>query len=253
MLVDQQADLRMTAKSKRPTVVLIPGTLCDGRMFARQLRILRQHATVYLASYRAMKDVDSWTAGLLHRLPATFSVAGFSLGGLLALELLRRAPERIDRLALIGSNAQAGSAKGQKRSAWLHKMWLARGAGVVARHVKPAYFHHEAKRRQHQQRVLQMAMQTPQRSAFAQFAWAANRPQGFDALKAFTGPLLAVAGQQDRLCPPAWQQAMHSAQPAMVRIELARCGHFVPLESPAKLNTALVHWLNRPLAHTNSA
>ena len=237
----------------KPCLVLIPGTLCDGRMFLHQLRALRQHATVYCAGYEHLHDVDSWITHLLCQLPPTFSVAGFSLGGLMALELLRRAPERIDRLALIASNAQPGSAKGQKRSAWLHKMWLARGAGVVARHVKPAYFHHEAKRRRHQQRVLQMALQTPQRSAFAQFAWAASRPQGFDALQGFTGPLLAVAGEHDRLCPPAWQQAMHSVQPAMVRIELERCGHFVPLESPAKLNSALIHWLNTPINTTNTA
>lgn len=243
----------MTTDTSRPALVLIPGTLCDERMFARQVRALRQHATVHLASFHHMKDVDSWIRGLLHRLPPRFSVAGFSLGGLMALELLRRAPERIDRLGLIASNAQPGSAKGQKRSAWLHKLWLARGAAVVARHVKPAYFHHEVKRRQHQQQVLKMALQTPQRSAFAQFAWAANRPQGFDALQAFRGPMLAVSGAQDRLCPPAWQHAMKAAQPALVHQELARCGHFVPLESPAKLNTALIHWLNRPLAHTNIA
>ena len=238
----------MTASAIRPALVLIPGTLCDGRMFARQMRVLRQHATVHLASYRHLHDVESWIHHLLQGLPPRFSVAGFSLGGLIALEVLRRAPERIDRVALIASNAQPGSARGQRRSAWLHKLWLDSGASVVARHVKPGYFHHEAKRSQYQQQVLQMAVQTPRRSAFAQFAWAANRPQGFDALKAFDGPLLAVSGAQDRLCPPAWQKAMKAAQPALVHRELVRCGHFVPLESPAKLNSALIDWLNQPLS-----
>lgn len=238
----------MTLGSAKPALLLIPGTLCDGRMFARQLRALRAHASVHLATYHRLRDVDSWIHQTLQQLPAQFGVVGFSLGGLMALEMLRRAPGRINRVALIASNAQAGSAKGQRRSAWLHRLWLARGAAVVAQHVKPAYFHHEAKRRLHQQRVLQMAMQTPQRSAFTQFAWAASRPAGFDALRAFQGPLLALSGAQDRLCPPAWQQAMQDAQPALMRIELARCGHFVPLESPARLNSALIAWLNRPLA-----
>ena len=237
----------------KPCLVLLPGTLCNASMFKRQTRELRQHARLQLVDYSAMRDVASWTTRLLGQLPPTFSIAGFSLGGLLALELLRRAPERIDRLALIASNAQPGSAKGQRRSAWLHKLWREHGPAEVAKHVKPAYFHHEAKRRQHQQLVMGMALQTPQRAALAQFAWAANRPQGFDALKAFTGPMLAIAGKQDRLCPPEWQQAMQKAQPALLRIELARCGHFVPLESPAKLNTALIHWLNRPIDHINIA
>lgn len=231
----------------KPVLVLIPGTLCDARMFWRQLRALRRYACVYCADYTELRNIDSWMARLLERLPARFSVAGFSLGGLMALELLRRAPERVDRLALIGSNAQAGSAQGKRRSAWLHKLWHERGAEVVAKHVKPAYFHHEAKRRRYQELVLSMAVQTSRCAAFAQFAWAADRPQGFDVLRSFTGPLLAVSGQQDRLCPPAWQQAMQLAQPSMVSMVLPRCGHFVPLESPAKLNNALVRWLNMPV------
>ena len=240
----------MTPASSKPALVLIPGTLCDCTMFERQMRALRRHAVVFCADYTDLRDVDSWMARLLKRLPPQFSVAGFSLGGLLALELLRRAPGRVDRLSLIASNAHAASARGQRRSAWLHKLWLARGAAVVAQHVKPAYFHHEAKRRAFQERVLQMALQTPQRSAFAQFAWAASRPAGFDTLQTFSGPTLVVSGQQDRLCPPAWQKAMKNAQPALTQIELPRCGHFVPLESPARLNSALIHWLNQPVAHT---
>ena len=238
----------MTSRPLLPTVVLIPGTLCDCRMFARQVRALRQHAVVYCADYSHLRDIQSWIRRLLKLLPPRFSIAGFSLGGLLALEILRRCPERVDRLALIASNAQAGSARGKRRSTWLHRLWQDRGAAVVARHVKPEYFHHESKRRAHQQLVLQMAVQTPQRAAFAQFAWAATRPQGFDALRMFSGPLLAVGGAQDRLCPPAWQQAMQHAQPRLVRRELPRCGHFVPLELPVLLNSALISWLNMPVA-----
>ena len=236
------------AVPNKPCLVLIPGTLCDARMFARQVRALRSHAVVHCIDYSRLRDVDSWVRRVLASLPPTFSVAGFSLGGLLALEMLRRAPQRIDRVALIASNAQAASPKGQRRSAWLHKLWHERGAAVVAKHVKPAYFHHEAKRRTHQQLVLRMALQTPQHSAFAQFDWAASRQQGFTALQAFDGPLLAVSGAQDRLCPPEWQHAMQQAQPRMNLIELPRCGHFVPLESPAQLNNALIHWLNMPSA-----
>lgn len=238
----------MILPMSRPALLLIPGTLCDCRMFERQISALRHHSVIFCADYTDLRDVDSWTSRLLKRLPPRFSVAGFSLGGLMALELLRRAPTRVDRLALIASNAEAGSLKGQRRSAWLHKLWLARGAAVVAQHVKPAYFHHEAKRRLYQQRVLQMAVRTPQRSAFAQFAWAASRPAGFGALQAFNGPVLTIAGAHDRLCPPAWQRAMQDGQPALTRIELARCGHFVPLESPTQLNAALIHWLKRPAA-----
>lgn len=222
-----------------PTVFLLPGTLCDGRIFKAQRRALRGQANLICASYSGMKDRSQWLQSWLARLPEKFYVAGFSLGGLLALELLRMAKDRILGIALIASNAQSATQKSKRKSAMLRRMWLRSGASVVARHVKPAYFHHEAKRRQHERLVFDMALKTPQRSAFEEFAWAAHRPDGLQTLREYTGKLLAMSGAQDHLCPRAWQQAMLSAQPRMQWREIARCGHFVPLEAPSSLTSAL--------------
>lgn len=226
-----------------PTLVMLPGTLCDGRIFRRQKRALRGVADVRVLDYRGLVCPDVWAPLVLRSLPARFSVAGFSLGGLLALELLRLAPRRIERIAMIASNAQPASAPGRRKSAWLRKMWQDRGPAEVARHVKPAYFHHEAARRRHADLVRAMALGTPRPTAFAQFAWAAERPDGRAALAAFQGPLLLVSGASDRLCPAAWQRAMCEAQPRAHWLELPRVGHFVPLEAAPALNNALLRWM----------
>jgi pimeloyl-ACP methyl ester carboxylesterase len=238
------------ALSERPSIVFIPGTLCDSRIFKHQLRSLRQFASCIMLNYAQFKDRTQWQHQLLARLPQRFHVAGFSLGGLLALELLRIAPERIEGLALIASNAQPASNKARRKSSMLRRMWLDRGPAEVAKHVKPAYFHHEAKRRQHQQLVFDMALQTPKRSAFEEFAWAAQRPSGLRELAQFQGKLLAISGAQDRLCPRPWQRAMQEAQPRMQWREIARCGHFVPLEAPSQLSQALKAWLSIKSAHS---
>jgi pimeloyl-ACP methyl ester carboxylesterase len=230
-------------ESHLPTLLMLPGTLCDGRIFSVQRRLLRGHAHLVCASYHGLKNRSTWLQALLRRMPDKFYIAGFSLGGLLALELLRLAGSRVQGLALIASNAQAASEQSKRKSAWLRRMWLDRGPSEVARHVKPAYFHHEAKRRQHERLVFDMALQTPRRSAFAEFAWAAERPSGLQTLREFEGKLLAVSGRQDRLCPPAWQRAMQDAQPRMRWHEIPRCGHFLPLEAPAQLSNALFHWI----------
>jgi pimeloyl-ACP methyl ester carboxylesterase len=233
-----------------PTVLMLPGTLCDDRIFSAQRRSLRRTAHLVCASYRGLKNRSEWLEGLLRKMPGKFYIAGFSLGGLLALELVRLAGNRVQGLALIASNAQAASEKSKRKSAWLRRVWLDRGPSEVARHVKPAYFHHEAKRRKHERLVFDMALQTPRRSAFEEFAWAAERPSGLQTLRDFDGALLAVSGRQDRLCPPAWQRAMLLAQPRMQWREIERCGHFLPLEAPAKLSQALKAWItesNRPL------
>lgn len=231
-----------------PCLVMIPGTLCDARIFARQRRMLRGHADVRMIGYDDLAPTRDWAQGLLARLPERFSVVGFSLGGLWALELLRKAPQRVERIAMVASNAHGASSAGRRKSAWLWKMWRALGPGAVARHVKPGYFHHEHQRQRHAALVHDMAMRTGRKAAFAEFAWAATRPDGRADLARFQGPLLLVSGAQDRLCTPRMQRAMLQAQPGAQWLELPRVGHFVPLEAGARLGDALLRWITQPAA-----
>ncbi len=229
-----------------PCLVMIPGTLCDARIFARQKRALRGLADVRTVGYDDLSPTRAWADDMLKWLPDRFSVVGFSLGGLWALELLRKAPQRVERLAMVASNAQGASRAGRRKSAWLWKMWRAYGPDTVARHVKPDYFHHEAQRRRHANLVHDMAVGTAAKAAFAEFAWAASRPDGRNDLARFGGPLLIVSGARDRLCTPAMQRAMVRAQPNARWLELPRVGHFVPLEAGARLAGALQHWMTQP-------
>lgn len=230
-----------------PWVVLLPGTLCDSRIFARQARALRGKAQVLKLDYAKLTRSANWCQRLLKKLPETFAIAGFSLGGLWALELLRTAPERITGLALIASNAEAASPAGRRKSRHLWRLWrkpIGGGPREVAKLVKPGYFHHPAQRRLYAEMVQSMALATPNAAARAEFAWAASRPDGKPALAQFDNPVLIVSGAKDRLCPRPLQQAMHNAQPKAHWLEIARCGHFVPLEAPAALNAALQRWVS---------
>lgn len=227
----------------KPVLVLLPGTLCDARIFAHQRRVLRDVATVHALDYRQLRELADWPARLLQQLPPRFSVAGFSLGGLWALELMRQAPERIERIALIASNARAAGAAARRKSDRLWRLWQRSGPEAVARRVKPAYFHHPGARRQHGPVVRDMACQTRREAARAEFEWAARRPEGLSVLAGFGGPVMLVSGAHDRLCPPAWQREMLQAQPAARWLELPRVGHFVPMEAPARLSAALRQWI----------
>lgn len=230
-----------------PTLIMIPGTLCDARIFRRQKRMLRGLAQVYVIDYRDLGRIEGWAQRLLKYLPPRFSVAGFSLGGLWALELLRLAPQRVERIAMIASNAQGASLVGRRKSEGLRKLWHDRGPVEVARHVKPAYFHHVRCRRRYASLVRDMALGTSRAAAFAEFDFAARRPDGHAALAHFDGPVLLISGAQDRLCTPAMQRSMLLAQPAASWIELPRVGHFLPLEAPGRLGQALGNWMRRDL------
>ncbi len=236
-----------------PWLVLIPGTLCDGRVFARQVRALRGRARVLHLDYRTLteRDGSAWLRHLLRTtLPPRFSVAGFSLGGLLALELLRLAPERIERLAMIASNAEPASRKGYRkgRANWRLQRDRRLGARAVIARAQPLYFHSRRQGRRHAAAVLDMALRTPDAAARAQFHWAGTRPGGHDVLGRFPGPVLIASGAKDPLCPPAWQRAMQRTRPDAVWHEYPRCGHFVSLEAAAPLGHALRRWLAQPAA-----
>lgn len=224
---------------------MIPGTLCDGRIFERQKRALRGVADVRLIDYRRLKPAGAWLKQLLKTLPEKFSVAGFSLGGIWALELLRLAPDRVERLAMLASNAQAASPKGRRNSRRMKRLLAHPRSGprAVLRRAMPAYFHHAAVGRRHAGLMHDMACRTPRKAALAQFALAGHRPEGLSVLAAFAGPMLIVSGAKDRLCPPAWQQAMARTKPAARWAQLPRVGHFVSLEAPAKVNESLARWL----------
>lgn len=233
---------------------MIPGTLCDGRLFAAQARRLRSVAQVIVLDYQTLRAREPWLRGLLNALPERFSVAGFSLGGLWALELLRRAPQRIERLALIASNAQPAGAAARRRSEAMRKRWLAHGRQrshvELARRAEPEYFHDQTKRRRHRGLLVRMAAGTRGRAALQQFSWAAERPAGLDVLATFRRPLLIVSGDHDRICPTLLQQRMAMAQPLARWLRIPRCGHFIPLEAPSRLSDALCQWMFRPTQPT---
>lgn len=236
----------MSCTRQRPVVVMIPGTLCDGRLFHRQARELRSQARVLRVSWRQLRGAADPVDALLGRLPERFSVAGFSLGGLWAVQMLARAPERVERLALIASNAEGASRRTRRRGEMLWRLWQARGAQAVARACKPAYFHHRRQRQRHAGLVRDMAAATPPRVAKAQFDWVGQRPDGLRVLAKTTVPMLLVSGEHDRLCPRLLQQRIVQAAPAVRWAELARCGHFLPLEAPSRLARLLQSWLAQP-------
>lgn len=233
--------------SALPWLVLIPGTLCDRRLFAAQARALRGRARVRCVDLHGLDaDVGAWAERLLQRLPPRFSLAGFSLGGLLALELLRRAPERIERLALVASNAEPGNRRAQRRSRQQRAAWRDGGAGAVVGRLMPVYLPVPRQRARHAPLIHGMAGATPGAAARAQFAWAALRPSGHAAMAAHTAPLLVVSGADDALCPRAQQQRLLATRPDARWLELRRCGHFIPLERPRQLSRLLAQWLAAP-------
>ncbi|MCC6854168.1 MAG: alpha/beta fold hydrolase [Rubrivivax sp.] len=230
----------------RPCLLMIPGSFCDERLFAAQVRALNRKARLISADFSRLRDREAWLARLLQRLPERFSVVGFSLGGLIALELLRRAPERVERLAMIASNAEAATRRTDLRTRAQWRLWRQHGPLAALQPVWPNYFGRARRLTRERALVRRMAQATPAKSARAQLTWAAERPQGRSTLASFQAPLLIVSGRRDRLCPRSAQQHMLRAQPHARWHELRHCGHLIPLEAPRRLGRLLACWLAEP-------
>lgn len=225
--------------------LLLPGTLCDARLFApleAAWAAMGVHITTRVGDLHRLSDpAPSWWEAQLAGLPMQFDVLGFSLGGVLALQLLQRAPERVRRLVLVASNPMPGSAQHRERVLAQQTLWQEKGPLTVA----DALLDQASPRADAAVRsvVRSMAIDTPQDAFKAQGELNATRPDGIPVLANWHGPLMLLSGVNDPWCGADKQLLMQKAHPRTIWHELPDCGHYLPLEQPAALAHCTVNHL----------
>lgn len=246
-------------------LILLPGTLCDRRLFAAVARRLRPSVSVRVARWRELLGAQApewWRGG------RAINLLGFSLGGIWALQQLGRQPAQgpgrtlcgawvgqpnIERLALVGSNAEAAGPAHQRRSREQQRLLRRQGTAAVARAAKAQYFAVRPPRWQ-ARLVVDMARRTPAAVARKQLRLAASRADGLHAFAAFPGPVAVMSGLQDRLCSPRQQRRLQSVRQDAYTQAWDRCGHMIPLEAPGRLALAIQRWLAQaPVLESRSA
>jgi pimeloyl-ACP methyl ester carboxylesterase len=229
----------------RGPVLFLPGTLCTGAVFATQSEALAPRAgDVLVADFRkerSIAEMAETAAALLHG-SAPAAVIGFSMGGMVAIALAERYPERVDRLALLNSNVHADlpeRAEGRRRL-------LAEARRVGLRQVIEAHFLKNYLYRgepDHCRLILDMADEHGLDAFEAQAQALADRPDASATLASFHGNTLILGAQQDLLCPPAVQRDMLRLARNGRMVLLEECGHFAVLEKAREVNRALLDWL----------
>jgi pimeloyl-ACP methyl ester carboxylesterase len=176
--------------------------------------------------------------------PTSFSLAGFSIGGRVALEMIRRAPERILRLALIGSSVHPLADGEAARRQPMIDMAREHGMGAVAAswipRLVPAARHDDA------ELMLELRDMTCRFSAedYADEVHALlNRPDPRPLLAGIRCPALVLAGREDPLSTPERNTDLAARIPGARLLLIDGCGHFPMLEAPDATNAALLAWL----------
>lgn len=230
----------------RPPLLLIPGLLCDGRLWQHQLAALADAADMTVGDHSTHDNLYEIAATLLTKAPPRFAVAGLSMGGYIAFELLRQAPERITHLALINTAARPDSP--EKRQRRLDFMALAtRGRFRGVSHaLLPLLIHRDRlDDRELAGTVSAMARDSGVEAYLRESRAIVDRPDSVPMLSGIACPTVVIGGLQDQLTPPECQQEIADGIAGAELILLDRCGHLAPLEHPQAVNAALRKLLTR--------
>lgn len=225
-------------------LLLLPGTLCDHSLWEHQRRHLADSASVEIGALAEHARVADAAQALLAAAPPRFALAGFSLGGIVALEIARQAPERVARLALLNTSARALTP--EQAATWETLGAQAERGGfdqVIAALLPPMV----APERRHdaalQSRLARMAHAVGVAGFLRQVRIQLSRRDNRDGLPMLSCPTLVIAGRQDRTSPLERQQELVAALPNAALAIVERCGHLSPLEQPDEVTALLLSWL----------
>ena len=229
----------------QPTLIHIPGNMCDERLWG-EMHITGEWEQHYapLLDHRRITDM---AAAVLAGSDGPIIPVGFSMGGIVALELARQAPERIKGLVLIDTNAGADlPERAAMRPLQQARVRTGELATIVADELKPNYL--AAANRSNgplKDLLFDMAMGLGDDVFVAQSEALRTRDDLGPVLDDFAGPVLLMCGAEDTLCPPEWHHAMAARCVDATLQIIDGAGHMVPLEQPASSSARINDWLQK--------
>ena len=227
-------------------VVLVPGLTCSARLYAEQVPALWRFGPVQVADHTRDDSMDAIAARILTHAPPRFALAGLSMGGYIALTMVRQAPARVSKLALLDTSARPETPEqSERRKPQIALAQDGRFAEVPVLQF-PVFVH---RNRQHDEalkrRVRVMAEETGAEAFLRQqkaiMTWPDMRP----LLASIACPTLVLVGDGDELTPPPLSEEIAAGIAGSRLVVVADCGHLSTMERPDAVNSALVEWMAR--------
>lgn len=229
-------------------LVFLPGTMCDARLFAPQMFELAPERSVTMAPVTLGDRVEEIASGLLDGLPRRFALCGQGLGGIVAVDIMRRAPDRVSRIALIGTNAlQDTPQESAKRESWIVGARTGRLNDVVSEMLPPDTFAPGPDRANVRALVEDMADFLGPDVFVRQMRILQRRRDLQAALRRCKVPALMIAGSEDRVFPVKRMEFLAEFTPYASLSVIEGAGHFPSLETPTQLTAVLRNFLSAPL------
>ncbi len=230
---------------EKQSLILIPGLLCSAVLWQPQIAGLADLADIEVTSEHFKHETMLAIAtAILATAPPRFALAGLSMGGYIALEILRQAPERIARLALLDTSSRADTPEqSARRRSLMALAEIGKFKGVTPR-LLPSLIHPD---RLHDQAMVAlitgMALEVGRDGFMRQQRAILGRSDSRAELATVRCPALVLCGEQDQLTPPELSREMAGLIPGAELVVLPRCGHLSTLEEPAAVTAAMRRWL----------
>jgi pimeloyl-ACP methyl ester carboxylesterase len=226
-------------------LVLLPGMMCDARLFAPQIAAFSRDRAVHVAPIGGHDTTAALAREVLAHAPPRFALAGLSMGGIVAMEMMAQAPDRVARLALIDTNPLAELPAVQaRRQPQIDRVRDGALARVMREEMKPNYLAHGPGKVAILDLCLTMAVDLGPDVFARQSIALRDRPDRQDVLRGVTVPTLVLCGAEDRLCPVERHSLMQALVPGSRLVVVPGAGHLPVLEQPERTTAALRAWLD---------
>ncbi|WP_424833026.1 alpha/beta fold hydrolase [Ruegeria sp.] len=225
-------------------VVFLPGMMCDVRLFGPQIKALSGIYPVMSFPLGHHDNIQTIATDILKNAPPSFALAGLSMGGIVAMEILRQAPDRVDRLALLDTNPLAETPEVKARRApQMAAVREGRLRHVMRDEMKPNYLADGPCTGAILDLCMAMATDLGPDVFLRQSRALMDRADQCATLSAYSGKALILCGRDDGLCPVERHQLMHNLLPNSTFEIIEQAGHLPTLEKPDETTAALLRWL----------
>ena len=225
-------------------IVLVPGLNCSARLYAEQIPALWRFGPVVVADHTRDDSIAAIARRILAAAPPLFALAGLSMGGYIAFEIMRRAPQRVAKLALMDTGARPETAEQTARRE--APMALARAGNLIrVADNSFVFFVHPDRHTDVALRdaVRAMAEDVGAPAYLRQQQAIMARPDSRPGLSAIACPTLILVGAQDRGTPPELAQEIAAGIADSRLVVVPDCGHLSTIERPEAVTEALVEWM----------
>lgn len=224
-------------------LLLISGLLCDDSLWEEQLKALSSVVNIIFADHKSHQTIEAMAVDILAKAPPQFALAGLSMGGYVCLEIMRQAPERVVKLALLDTSPYADS--NEKKVLRKQAIEQARKSGKASiGSIFPSLINPS----RHGDKDLVEALFAMDKSntleSFTNQQRAIiSRSDSLSLLADIGCPTLVLCGRQDTLTPVSVHKEMADKIPNSSLVVIENCGHFSTMERPEEVNIAMLEWL----------